>query len=541
MKNPAPSKFNVDTFIFHLQGYPNEKERQEIVQHLHGYIFDIQGDISTVKTSYRPLTPSALKYADQNDIYFIEEMELGRITAITEQVKNGTIKEPKIYVPFSVIDYPKFRSVFDFSHSINGISLNSLVPDDRASVELITIRQVATVILYVGPECVIGKKDLKSAFRQSIKHLSQVFLSAYFWRDEILVDWYMPWGTRNAARKCHLISKAIVYITERFLPVELHGLILCYIDDFMFFGKGKKQCLFLMKVFQGVCDMLGVIVKHEKTVWPCNQAKVLGKDFYCPILWVKNNEEKLNKYKHKLLELLKVSLITQTDMRSIEGCLTNVAPFAWPLKCLLRRFRDVIPYTDNKDALIFVTEEIKDEARMWLQFIDNLNGISINELMPNFRPRIDHTVECDSGNKGCGAYNEPYWLCTPFHEFEIKSGDENNIAQRELFGVVCAFSAWAGLWYNKNILIQTDNATVFWVMVKKDSKNKLLMDMIRMLCLMAVENKFRFFVNWVKRDFNTLADALSNLDVDLFKKLCTQQGRAYTEFPMLFQRPFGQF
>lgn len=538
---PAPPTWNIPFFIKHLEDYPNEQEKIEIIQHLNGYSFDVEGDLNTVKTVYRPLTKSAKEESLQCDQYFIDEMKARRITAVTDQVNSGQLEEPKIYIPFSVIDTTKKRTVFNFSASINDISLNSLVPDNKATVELITLQTVASKILEVGNNCYIGKEDLRSAFRQSKTRPEEALKYAYWWRDEILVDWFMPWGTRNAARKCHLVSKAIVHIVNKFLPIELNGRILCYIDDFMFFGNGEKECKYLMDKFEEICEIGKVDVKFEKREEPSQNQVVLGKEFFCPILWVQNNPKKLIKYKHKLNELIKVDIMTQSDLQSIEGSLTNIAPFAWPLKCLLRRFRSAIPYCDNKYTLVYISKKLKDEAKLWLQFIDNLNGISINELLPEFYPEFNFKVEGDAGNKGCGAFCEPYWLYTPFHEYEVKKDSQNNIAHREMFWVVAACNAWGGLWTHSTVLFTTDNAIVYYALVKKDTANEFLMEMVKRICLLAVKFKFRFYVQWVKRNFNQIADALSNLDVDLFKKLCDEYSREYTEFPMIFQRPYGKF
>ena len=468
-------------------------------------------------------------------------MQLGRIVSITEKVRKEIIPEPIVWIPFTVINNGKPRCVFNFTHTINGISVNSLVPDKAATFQLITIIDIAKKVLEIGTCCHLGKQDLKSAFRQSIKHHSQVYEIAYYWRDEILADWYMPWGTRNAARKCHLVSKGIVHVTEKFLPPELHGRILCYIDDFMFFGKSKEECNYLMEIFETVCLMLGYEIKSEKKESASSESIMLGREIICPSLWIKAQDKKIDKYKNKLLDLLKVDFIEQTDLRSIEGSLSNIAPLAWPLKSLLRRFRDVIPYTEDKHQKVLVTPLLKDEAKMWLRLIDKLNGIKLHEILPSFDPKIDEHVFFDASNIGFGAYYEPYWLYAPFHNLEVKSGKKNNIAYRELFCCVAAVNAWAGLWFEKVIQFNTDSTQVYYALLKKDARDKLIMDFVREICLKAVEYKFRFYIQWIPRERNKKADALSKLEINKFKKLCENTCTKCVECPMLFKRPNGCF
>ena len=528
-------------FKKYLWDYPDKSERDEILQHINGYTFDLHGKLDSVKTTQRQITNSAKNDAVVCDKYYISEMEEGRITSITKQVRDGSIPMPKIWIPFTVVYNGKPRCVFNYTHSINGISINSLIPYEASTLNLVTIRDIAQKIFEIGSSCVVGKEDLKSAFRQSIKLEKDIYKVAYYWRDEILVDWYMPWGVRNAARKCHLISKAVVFIVEKFLPKYLIGRILCYIDDFMFFAKTKIECNKLMTVFENVCKDLGLIVKLEKKETADSNVVLLGRQFECENLWIKSRDKKLEIYKQKLKDLLKVTLITQTDLRSIEGSLSNIAPFAWPLKCLLRRFRDEIPYTKNKDALIFVTEKLKNEAKMWLKLIDMLNGISIRELLPFYKPEIDEYASFDAGNIGFGAFYEPYWLAAPFHTYEVVSGKKNNIAHREMLSCKAAFNAWSALWTGKNIQINTDSIVVYFALAKKDARDPFLMDLVRDICLLAVKYKFRFYMHWVPRDQNKIADALSRLEIDEFKQLCNMTNKKYTDCAMLFVRPMGTF
>ena len=538
---PKESKIDISLFKKYLKDYPNAGEKVELLQHIQGYTHDIHGNWDSIKTLPKQVTSSAKKFSDICDLYYINEMLKGRIICITDLVKSGKIPEPKIWIPFTVVIEPKPRCVFNYSHTLNGISINSLVPDSAATIKLTTIPTVATKILNLGPTCKIGKHDLKDAFRQNIKNKSEVYMIAYFWRNEILVDWYMPWGTRNAARKCHLVSKGIIHATEKFLPITLHGQILCYIDDFMFFAKNEIECNILMDTFENICKILGYEIKMIKKENANSNQVLLGRKFNCPTLWVKAQDKKLEKYKQKLIELLKVSHITQKNMLSIEGSLTNIAPLAWPLKCLLRRFRNAIPYNKDNNTLIFVSQTLKDEAKMWLKLIDSLNGIPMQELLPGFDPPIDEIISFDAGNEGFGAFYEPYWLCAPFHKYEVQSGKKNNIAHRELTCCKAAVNAWSSLWTGKHILFRTDSIVVYYALMKKDSRDKFLMDLVREICLTAINKKFRFFIKWVPREQNTIADALSKLDIKLFKKLCFEQKRKCVEFPMLFERPFGTF
>ena len=111
---PKKSDIDVDLFVHHLHDYPNEAEKHEIIQHLRGYVFDIQGTFEQIGTRYKQITKSAYQGSDVVDKYFIDEMEKGRITCITKEVANGSIDEPIVWIPFTVVNNSKPRCVFNF-------------------------------------------------------------------------------------------------------------------------------------------------------------------------------------------------------------------------------------------------------------------------------------------------------------------------------------------------------------------------------------------------------------------------------------------
>ena len=110
-----------------------------------------------------------------------------------------------------------------------------------------------------------------------------------------------------------------------------------------------------------------------------------------------------------------------------------------------------------------------------------------------------------------------------------------------MFCCKAAFNAWSALWSGKHIRINTDSIVVYFALSKKDARDKYLMDFVRQICLLAIQYKFRFYVNWIPRERNEIADALSKLNIDKFINLCDKFNFKYTKYPMLFQRPHGKF
>ena len=165
-----------------------------------GFTYGIQGGWQQFSNNGCPRTNnSALRFPEQVDKYFIEQLQSNKITC------NADIK-PSVWVPFSVVyKGGKYRVVFNYSWPETGISINSTVTDEYSYVNLPYAPQIAAFVKRVGKRGYLGKADLKSAFRQIVLKVTEQFRVAYRWRGHTLFEHYMPWGTRAASSQCHLV------------------------------------------------------------------------------------------------------------------------------------------------------------------------------------------------------------------------------------------------------------------------------------------------------------------------------------------------
>ena len=69
------------------------------------------------------------------------------------------------------------------------------------------------------------------------------------------------------------------------------------------------------------------------------------------------------------------------------------------------------------------------------------------------------------------------------------------------------------------ILFLTDNEALVYVINKQYCKNKRLMFFVRKLVLICLQNNILFKAKHVQGVHNTLADSLSRLQVETFKRL----------------------
>ena len=121
----------------------------------------------------------------------------------------------------------------------------------------------------LGQGCLLGKSDVKSAFRllpvqvQSFDQLGFMFDGKYY------VDKAMPFGLFN----CLPDLGALCYFFRIFCctAITIWALYLHYLDDFLFGGpKGTNHCSCIMSIFTNKMQSLGVPVAAEKDRRPYN-------------------------------------------------------------------------------------------------------------------------------------------------------------------------------------------------------------------------------------------------------------------------------
>ena len=499
---------------------------------LRGFSFGMKGNVTSI-TRKCQVTQSAKAHPELVDQYFIEQLEAGKIVCLPHLV-------PHSWVPFSIAErHGKLRVVFNYSWPEWGVSINSLVPDETAHVRLPRMIDVATLIHSVGTSGYMAKIDLKSAFRQIKLCSADVGCAAYKWRGQTLVEYFMPWGTRAASAACHTMSSAIIEITNMRLPEKSRGKIICYVDDFIVVGETEQECQHILDMLLRVCKDANLVVSVKKTVFPTQHAIALGYDYILNLGLVSIDDDRVEAWSKSLRVIVSDAQISFHDLESLVGKLEFGAPVIYPMKCCIRRFRNAFPKNSDRKFMININEEMREEAKLWLKFLPLLRGLKLSELV---LPAVTTVSMCsDASNWGYGAYWEPHWLYGPFHESEVKSGSENNIAWRELFAIACAFAAWGKLLTGCRVLFYCDNSNVFWDVLKKDSKRSEMLELIRQICFQSVQDKFRFHVEWIDRDNNEIADALSKNELIRFRALCDQDSLKYDPVPSLFVRPTGSF
>ncbi|MCP3924731.1 MAG: hypothetical protein GY714_19315 [Desulfobacterales bacterium] len=200
-------------------------------------------------------------------------------------------------------------------------------------------------------------------------------------------------------------------------------------------------------------------------------------------------------------------------------------------KAFLRRLYEKLSVFEKTQVKrIAIDEEMKKDLLWWKGYFVHAKDIRINQIVK--RQTFSFIIESDaSSGFGMGAFMEPNFLKieTPLH---MKN---ENIAVLEMYAITLAISTWKEKLRGKSFVIRIDNTVAAYGLRDLKSKNKNVMKLVRLVAMMALELKCRYFVQWIPTDENSVSDALSRNWDKKFRFLIKRRGQVANELP---DKPF---
>ena len=541
---PAPSPLNRQYIHDGVNDMPNIKIRTYVQALMkRGHTTNIsKADMR--KLRFKPYSnPGAAARPHIIDEYFIKELKLGRIYRTTAD-------KLLVATPLFLKDErDKVRVIPDFSHPKDGTSINSLITDDDATVELPTMYDM---IRFANDATWMGKNDGKSFYRQIPLCTDDFPIMGYIWRGKVLQESRMAWGTRNATKSAHYLSLAVAFIAMRRVPPHIplkYPWILNYIDDHAIRGDTRLQCAYAHLLYIDTCTRAGMELKPCKTILVAQELTLLGVD-------IKLNEapkrvaiepHKLAKIRGLLNHLIDArgETINAADLRTLNGNLQYIAPLAWPLKCYMRELINALPPHYHPGQTLLVSDSVVQTCQSWVTGLELVQSTPMYTILNE--PQIDVIVESDGSDYGYGAIwyttandnatNRVHWLFDAYHEAEVEANNKHNIIDRELYPIAAVMSAMGPHFTGMNVKFKTDNKPTEAALINKDIRRASAHEILIYMCEQAIKYKFQFFGEYLEGYKNEYADALSRLEINKFKRLAEVNKLAIDPAPTLFQRP----
>ncbi len=499
--NLIPTTLNSSEFARVLHDY-DPVLRNYVVQGIHsGFHIGYEGPIVS---TFCFNSPTVAENADIARELIQKEVSLGRIA--------GPYFSPP-FAPFKVSPLtlrPKstpgqYRLIHNLSAPYDGTSVNDNIADACKSVQYQSLTGIIGTLLDLGKGSYLAKADVQSAFRLVPVHPSCYPLLGFHFENAFYFDRCLTMGGGSSCRIFEAISSAINWALENMYGVKnaFH-----YLDDFCFLENSYDKCLYDLQVFSALCEKLGVPLAPEKKVGPSTNLSFLGVGLDTQKMEAFLTPEKIDKYRTNILHLLSVQWATQAEVKTVIGQLNWCTAIVVSGRSFIRRLHDLAlgPHLPHK--LVFISNEVKKDLQVWLDFLSDFNGRVFLDFMP-VETSASINFYTDASFKGAGGVCGKHW----FQFAYPPSWSERGITYLELYPIVVGAHIFVEHLAGKKIIFFTDNYAVMVILNKCTSPNKKFMPLIRKLVLLSMKYRFRIVSKHVKGALNIVPDKISRFQV----------------------------
>ena len=333
------------------------------------------------------------------------------------------------------------------------------------------------------------------------------------WKGKKYIYGRVAFGTRCGSRLFSSVSLTVNWLLKH---IFLCPITFTYCDDFLLISADDDQAQILAAVFELVMQLLGIPLQKEKSIIGKIVITFLGIEMDAELETLALPEKRKQSLKRLLKKWSDNTQMTVHELRSLTGVLACVCRSCPPGKLFLRRLYNSIAYCDSEDLpehwLIDIGSEMKKDIHWWQTIAPHLEKMSMRIIDLIFSV-IVHTDASDFG--GAGFCRNPleefeqYFQVKWENDLKYMRKDSACINCRELFACVAMALTFAQKWKNQRVLFRCDNMAATQAVLAGTSKNKKIMNLLRVLAMVAALNQFTYRFEWLAGAENVVADFLS--------------------------------
>ena len=406
----------------------------------------------------------------------------------------------------------KWRLITDLS-SPEGGSVNDGIEREWSTLEYVSIDHLSHIISSVGRGAFLVKADIKEAYRIVPVHQDDQRLLGVSWNSHIYIDTRLPFGLRSAPKIFNAIADALQWVVQkRGVPLLIH-----YLDDYVLVAESQTLAVAHKGILVSTCKELDIPLEPQKLVGPSQVLEFLGIEVDTIKLQLRLPTEKLDRLMAILTETEGKKAISKRQLQSLVGTLQHACKVIYPGRAFLRRLHALLTVGAAPYHHIRLNVDARADITWWRVFAERWNGISM--FWPVLKSSPTVTVVSDaSGSWGCGAYWGVEWFQWQWPPSLVGF----SIQVKELIPIIIAAVLYGRRWENHIVQFQVDNLAVVEVVSATYSRNSHLMHLTRLLVFLASRFSFWFTATHIPGRLNSLADALSRNNVQLFLSQVTE-------------------
>ena len=510
-----------------LLQYPN----QQLVQ------FFLQGISQGFRIGYSYHTGTTLKAARKNllgarqhpqvvDEYLSKELSHNRIAGPYSKSKLSSIQINRFGVIPKRHQQNSWRLIVDLSYPKTA-SINDGIPKALCGLSYITIEDAIHRIIQLGPNTLLAKLDIKSAFRLLPVHPADRHLLGMEWRNSIYLDTCLPFGLRSSPKLFNILADLLEWIaSQKGISVCLH-----YLDDFLTMGPpASPVCQNNLDILTKTCEELGIPLALEKLEGPTTTLTFLGIEIDTTRMEIRLPDSKLQRIRQELATWLGKKKATKRHILSLVGLLQHATKVIQCGRSFVSRMYAAAAKLKELDYSTWLNREVRSDLLWWHTFMDSWNGLSLLRTESWSSP-ADHYIQTDaSGNWGCGAFFEGNWLQWEWPKEWLNA----TIMAKELVPIAFSCAAWGPKLTRTRVLIQCDNLGLVTAIAKGSSRDKDVMRLLRCMWFLVAYFDIDLHAEHIAGVDNITADQLSRNYMQSFFSSHPQVSLLPTPLPPAF-------
>ena len=395
-------------------------------------------------------------------------------------------------------DVDKRRVIVNFSFppgkAINdGISKSTYLDFDVFSLP--SVQSMVDRINYLGPGCLLYKRDLKGAFRQFCTDPGDYRFSGLFWDGNIYLDTRLAMGLRSAAYCCQSVTEIVAKIAGK----RAH--VLVYLDDFGGAENGDKA----VAAFEHLGEVIrycGLEEAPEKAVSPSTKMDWLGISFDTAEWSMSLKPGKLNELLLLLPKLLGLKRVNKVLLQKVLGNLVWAAAVVRAGVIFFNRLLALLRKLKRPNHSIYFSKEAKKDVSWWLRTLESFRGKAV--IPPAvWTPLISFST--DASLDGFGMVWGSRALAGLFPlEFE-----DLDINKKEMIAVMAAVKHWFSDLANMKVKIFVDNQVCVALLNYGITRSPFLAACLREIQFFLAKYNIEMRAEYIPSKDNILADLCS--------------------------------
>ena len=379
----------------------------------------------------------------------------------------------------------------------------------------------------LGRGCYLCKIDVKAAFRCVPVRPEDWHLLGMYWQGQYYVDLCLPFGLRSSPATWERFSRAIEWILKNDGP-EVVAEVMHYVDDYLAGAASRQACQRDFDTILARFRHLGVPVAVDKLVPPSTTVPFLGITLDTVAMEARLSQDRLDEMKTVLRAFIDRKSCNKKDLQRLVGKLSFAARVAQPGRVFISSALEQLRETSDEQAPI--SDSLRLDLQWWLQFLEKWNGVS---LIPNETWAHAHTLRVwtDASRQGYGAVCGADWISIPWTDqlrALAKRESEESMPFYELYAIASSAATWGDRWRGRKIMFACDSNTVVLAAQLRRTASPLLAYLFRCLYLSAATYDFAVRVVHIPGISNNVADALSRLQIERFRRLYPHGARSPT-------------